>query len=91
MPIDTPPAPHRGPEAPAHESLPDSNGGVARIGWERQVRPRSDPPARRGVASQTDVGAPPNRYQLKIARSYPHLLEVAAGRSIGQHIIESKV
>jgi hypothetical protein len=93
MLMDTAPAPHRGHESPAHESLAQQQRRSRAHRLGREVRPRSDPPARHqhGVASRAGVGAPPNRYQPKIARSYPLLLEVAAGRGIRQHIIESQV
>jgi len=62
--MDTVPAPHRGHESPAHESLAQQQrrSRTQRLG--REVRPRSD--RRHGVASQAGVGAPPNRYRPKL-------------------------
>ena len=62
--MDTVPAPHRGHESPAHDSLANSNGGVARIGWG--ARSDLEVTRRHGVASQAGVGAPPNRYRPKL-------------------------
>ena len=87
--MDTVPAPHRGHESPAHESLAQQQRRSRTHRLGREVRPRSDPPARRGEPGRRR--SPAKSLPAQIARSYPLLLEVAAGRGIRQHIIESQV